>query len=341
MEDTAVFEFFVRRMPEHRNFMIFAGLEQLIEYLENLHFSQEELEWLERSGRVNVGVVNRLAEFRFSGDVHAMAEGTLFFPDEPVLRITAALPEAQLIESRLINILHYQTLIASKAARCRLVAPDKTLIDFGMRRAHGAEAALLAARANYIAGFDGTATVQAEQDFGIPVFGTMAHSYIQAHQSESQAFENFAHSHPDNVVLLIDTYDTRRGAEKVVRLAKSLEKEGIAIKAVRLDSGDLLDLATSVRDILDDGDCGDITIVAISMSTSLPSLSIAVVRSTRLALGPDWIYRRIHRLSTVFTNCRNTQVLLDASDRRERRPGRGANRYTVAGQTTVVSMAIW
>ncbi len=262
MEDTAVFEFFVRQLPEHRNFMLFAGLEQVLEYLENLHFSPEELEWLERSGRFDAGFVNRLRQFRFSGDVHAMAEGTVFFSDEPVLRITAALPEAQLIESRLINILHYQTLIASKAARCRLVAPDKTLIDFGMRRAHGAEAALLAARANYIAGFDGTATVQAEQDFGIPIFGTMAHSYIQAHQSESQAFENFAHSHPDNVVLLIDTYDTRRGAEKVVRLAGSLRKEGIAIKAVRLDSGDLLELSASVRHILDDGGCGDIALFA-------------------------------------------------------------------------------
>ena len=262
MEDTAVFEFFVRRLPEHRNFMLFAGLEQVIEYLENLHFLQDELEWLERSGRFDAGFVNRLTELRFSGDVHAMAEGTIFFPDEPVLRITAPLPEAQLIESRLINILHYQTLIASKAARCRLVAPDKTLIDFGMRRAHGAEAALLAARANYIAGFDGTATVQAEQDFGIPIFGTMAHSYIQAHQSESQAFENFAHSHPDNVVLLIDTYDTRRGAEKVVRVARTLRKEGIAIKAVRLDSGDLLELTASVRRILDDGGCGDIALFA-------------------------------------------------------------------------------
>jgi nicotinate phosphoribosyltransferase len=262
MEDTAVFEFFVRRLPEHRNFMLFAGLEQVIEYLENLRFRQDELEWLERSGRFDAGFVNRLKELRFSGDVHAMAEGTIFFPDEPVLRITAPLPEAQLIESRLINILHYQTLIASKAARCRLVAPDKTLIDFGMRRAHGAEAALLAARANYIAGFDGTATVQAEQDFGIPIFGTMAHSYIQAHQSELQAFENFSHSHPDNVVLLIDTYDPRRGAEKVVRLAGSLRKEGIAIKAVRLDSGELLELAAAVRRILDDGGCGDIALFA-------------------------------------------------------------------------------
>lgn len=262
MEDTAVFEFFVRRLPEHRNFMLFAGLEQVLAYLENLHFSQEELEWLARSGKFDAGFVDRLEKFQFSGDVHAMAEGTVFFPDEPVLRVTAALPQAQLIESRLINILHYQTLIASKAARCRLVAPDKTLIDFGMRRAHGAEAALLAARANYIAGFDGTATVQAERDFGIPIFGTMAHSYIQAHQSELQAFENFAHSHPDNVVLLIDTYDTRRGAEKVVRVARTLRKEGIAIKAVRLDSGDLLDLSASVRCILDDGDCRDIAIFA-------------------------------------------------------------------------------
>lgn len=262
MEDTAVFEFFVRRLPEHRNFMLFAGLEQVLAYLENLHFSQEELDWLARSGKFDAGFVDRLEKFQFSGDVHAMAEGTVFFPDEPVLRVTAALPQAQLIESRLINILHYQTLIASKAARCRLVAPDKTLIDFGMRRAHGAEAALLAARANYIAGFDGTATVQAERDFGIPIFGTMAHSYIQAHQSELQAFENFAHSHPDNVVLLIDTYDTRRGAEKVVRVARTLRKEGIAIKAVRLDSGDLLDLSASVRCILDDGDCRDIAIFA-------------------------------------------------------------------------------
>ena len=148
MEETAVFEFFVRRLPKHRNFMLFAGLQQVIEYLENLHFSQNELEWLEQSGRFDAGFVGRLGKFRFSGDVHAMAEGTVFFPDEPALRITAPLPEAQLIESRLINILHYQTLIASKAARCRLAAPGKTLIDFGLRRAHGAEAALLAARAS-------------------------------------------------------------------------------------------------------------------------------------------------------------------------------------------------
>jgi nicotinate phosphoribosyltransferase len=262
MEDTAVFEFFVRRLPEHRNFMLFAGLEQVIGFLESLHFSQQEIEWLEHSGKFDSRFVQRLAEFHFSGNVHAMPEGTVFFPDEPVLRVTAALPEAQLVESRLINIVHYQTLVASKAARCRLIAADKTLIDFGMRRAHGSEAALLAARANYIAGFDGTATVQAQHDFGIPTFGTMAHSYVQAHQSESRAFENFARSHPDNVVLLIDTYDTRRGAEKVLHLAETLSAEGIAIKAVRIDSGDLLVLAKAVRRILDDGGRREIAIFA-------------------------------------------------------------------------------
>ena len=262
MEETAVFEFFVRRLPEHRNFLLFAGLEQVMQYIDNLHFSQEELKWLRRSGRFDAGFIDRLEQFRFSGEVQAMPEGTVFFPDEPVLRVTAALPEAQLIESRLINILHYQTLIASKAARCRFVAPDKTLVDFGMRRAHGGEAALLAARANYIAGFDGTATVQAGQDFGIPLFGTMAHSFIQSFQSEAQAFASYAYSHPDNIVLLIDTYDTRRGAENVVSLAKSLSKEGISIKAVRLDSGDLAEVSASVRRILDDGDCRDISIFA-------------------------------------------------------------------------------
>ncbi len=262
MEETAVFEFFVRRLPEQRNFLLFAGLEQVVNYLETLRFSQDELAWLHETRKLDTDFVRRLEHFRFSGDVHAMPEGTVFFPDEPVLRITAPLPEAQLIESRLINILHYQTMIASKAARCRLAAPGKTLVDFGLRRSHGAEAALMASRADYIAGFDGTATVQAGQRFGIPIVGTMAHSFIQAHQSESQAFLNFARSHPDNVVLLIDTFDTRRGAEKVVNLAKSLNKEGISIKAVRLDSGNLIELSAAVRGILDRGACEDIAIFA-------------------------------------------------------------------------------
>ena len=156
-------------------------------------------------------------------------------------------------ETRVINLLHFQTLLASKAARCVLVAPEKLLVDFGLRRAHGAEAGLLAARAAYLAGFGGTATVLAGKEYDIPIFGTMAHSFIQAHDSEPAAFEGFAHAQPNNVVLLIDTYDTEAGARKVVEVAPRLKAEGIAIKGVRLDSGNLAEHARKVRKILDDG----------------------------------------------------------------------------------------
>jgi nicotinate phosphoribosyltransferase len=191
-----------------------------------------------------------------------MPEGTLFFPDEPILRVIAPIAEAQLVESRLINLLHFQTLIASKAARSVLMAPDKLLVDFGLRRAHGAEAGLLAARATYLAGFAGTATVMAAPLFGIPVYGTMAHSFVQAHDDEAAAFDHFAHSLPENVILLIDTYDTEAAAQKVVRLAPKLMRDGIKIKGVRLDSGDLADHAFKVRRILDDGGLQNTTIFA-------------------------------------------------------------------------------
>ncbi len=260
MNDTAVFEFFVRRLPPNRAYLIAAGLEQVLYYLEHLRFSDEEITWLRATGRFSAGFIDQLAALRFTGDVDAMPEGTVFFANEPILRVVAPLPEAQLIESRVINLLHFQTLIASKAARCRLAAPGKLLVDFGMRRAHGAEAALLAARASYLAGFDGTATVLAEALYGIPSYGTMAHSYIQAHDDEALAFEHFAESIRDNVTLLIDTYDTEAGARKVVALAPKLHERGIRIKAVRLDSGDLLEHSRRVRAILDGGGLNDTAI---------------------------------------------------------------------------------
>ncbi len=253
MEDTAVFEFFVRKLPPNRNFLIAAGLAEVLDFLETLAFSADELAWLESTGRFNPALLDYLAGLRFGGDVHAMPEGTLFFTDEPILRITAPLPVAQLIESRVINLLQFETLIASKAARMRLVAPEALLVDFGLRRAHAGEAGLLAARAGYLAGLTGTATVLAGKDFDIPIFGTMAHSYIEAHDDEALAFEHFAVSHPDNLVLLIDTYDTEAGARKVVEIAPRLAKRGIRIKAVRIDSGDLGEHARRVRKILDEG----------------------------------------------------------------------------------------
>jgi len=262
MEELAVFEFFVRKLPENRGYLVAAGLAQVLTYLEQLQFSSDEIEWLASTGRFKPAVLDRLATLKFTGDVHAMPEGTVFFPNEPILRITAPLPEAQLIESRIINLLHFQTLIASKAARSVLIAPDKLLVDFGMRRAHGSEAALLAARASYLVGFTGSATVAAGMHFGIPIFGTMAHSFIQAYSSESQAFADFAKANPDNVVLLIDTYDTEAGAQKVVDLAAALHAQGIKIKGVRIDSGDLADHARKVRIILDRGGLNDATLFA-------------------------------------------------------------------------------
>lgn len=264
MNDTAVFEFFVRKMPEQRNFLLAAGLEQAVEFLENLRFTAAELDWLARCGHFRRDFVDSLEGLRFTGGVHAMPEGTVCFPDEPILQVVAPIREAQLVESRLINLLQFQTMIASKAARSVLAAPGKLLVDFGMRRAHGAEAGLLSARASYLAGFSGTATVLAGMRWGIPLYGTMAHSFIQAHRDESEAFAHFARAHPENCTLLIDTYDTEAAAARLIPLAQRLSEEGIRIQAVRIDSGDLGEHARRVRRILDDGGLAEVNIFASS-----------------------------------------------------------------------------
>lgn len=251
MEETAVFELFVRKFPPSRNFLIAAGLEQTLEYLENLAFTDEECKFLAQTGFFDPRFIEQLKSFRFAGDVDAMPEGTVFFSNEPILRVSAPLPQAQLVETRLLNLLQFQTLIASKAARCVLAAPGKLLVDFGLRRAHGFEAGLLAARAAYLAGFTGTSNVLAGMRFGIPLFGTMAHSYIMAHADELAAFREFARSQPGNVVLLIDTYDPLAAVDKVISLAPQLAKKNIPIKAVRIDSGDLESLSLAVRRKLD------------------------------------------------------------------------------------------
>jgi nicotinate phosphoribosyltransferase len=258
----AVFEFFVRRLPPRRGFLLAAGLEDALDFLESLRFSHEEIAWLESTGRFRKNLLDYLAGFRFTGNVHAIPEGTVCFANEPLLRITAPLPQAQLLETRLINIMHYQTLIASKAARMVLAAPGKALSDFGLRTAHGAEAGLYSARASYIAGFASAANVLAGQRYGIPIVGTMAHSYVQVHNDEMLAFEDFARARPQGVILLIDTYDTEAGARKVVELVPRLKADGISIRGVRIDSGDLALMARHVRRILDDGGCKDVIILA-------------------------------------------------------------------------------
>ncbi|RMH04458.1 MAG: nicotinate phosphoribosyltransferase [Nitrospirae bacterium] len=278
MEEPAVFEFFVRTMPPTRGFFIAAGLEQLVDYLEHMRVQSWELDWMRKSGRFSQAFVEYMERFRFTGHLHAMPEGTIFFAHEPIVRITAPLPQAQLVETRLINLLQYQTLVASKAARAVLAAQGAPLIDFGLRRAHGAEAGLLAARASYLAGFHGSATVLAASLFDIPVFGTMAHAFIQAHIKEVEAFEHFAESHPGNVILLIDTYQTEEGAKKVVALAPRLRRKGITIKGVRLDSGDLAAHAVQVRRILDEGGLPEVKITA---SGNLDEYAIQQLRAAQ------------------------------------------------------------
>jgi nicotinate phosphoribosyltransferase len=245
MDEPAVFELFVRRLPPQRNFLVDA-----------------DLAWLEGQGGFSLRLLAYLRDFRFAGDVHAMPEGTIVFADEPLLRVTAPLPQAQFVESRLLNIIHFQTLIASKAARIVLAAAGRPLVDFGMRRAHGADAALFAARAAYLAGFAGTATAEAGRRFGMPVFGTMAHSFVQAHTSEIAAFEAFARARPKRPTLLVDTYDTEAAVTKLIDLAAKLALDGIAIGGVRIDSGDLAAHAKAVRRMLDDAGLNAITVLA-------------------------------------------------------------------------------
>jgi nicotinate phosphoribosyltransferase len=281
LNGTAVFELFVRKLPPRRGFLMAAGLEQALDFLETLRFDEASLDYLRRSRRFPDAFLGWLATLRFTGDVDALPEGTIFFPDEPIIRVTAPLPQAQLVETRLLNLLHFETIVASKAARMVLAAPGKLLVDFGLRRAHGAEAGLLAARASYVAGFAGTATMLAEERFGIPLYGTMAHSFVEAHDSEVLAFEHFARVRPQGIVLLIDTYDTERAAEKAVALAKRLANDGIVIRGVRLDSGDLADHARRVRVILD---AGGLTETIIFASGGLEEDQLAAFTRNRVPI---------------------------------------------------------
>ena len=263
MNGTAVFELFVRRLPETRHFLLAAGLEQALEYVENLRFTADDLAFLSRVGLFRSDFLDYLGSVRFTGSIHALGEGTPFFAQEPIVRVTAPILEAQLLESRLINIVHFQTTIASKAARCVSAARGRQLVDFGMRRAHEADAAVFAARAAYLAGFDATATVEAGRRFGIPLSGTLAHSFIEAHDREEQAFRCFVLSSPEPTTLLIDTYDSARALQRVIALARELAERapGRGIRAVRIDSGDLAAQARTTRAALDAQGLRDIRIV--------------------------------------------------------------------------------
>ena len=254
----AVFELFVRRLPPGRSFLVAAGLEQALGYVRALHFDAESIAWLRALpmfAHIEPGFFEWLADFRFSGDIDAVPEGTVVFANEPLMRVRAPIAEAQLVETYLLATLNFQTLIASKAARVRLAAGERRVVDFGARRAHGFGAAMLATRASWIAGLDGTSNVAAARRLDIPVLGTAAHAYIMSFTREEDAFAHYHGLYPEHCVLLVDTYDTLEGCRRATAI-------GPALKGVRLDSGDLGELAKGCRAILDQAGLAKTTIVA-------------------------------------------------------------------------------
>ncbi len=245
----ATFDLFVRSLPGQRNFLLAAGVGTLLELLEDLRFSDQDISFLASTGRFTDEFLHSLASLRFTGDVDAMPEGTVAFALEPLVRITAPVAQAQYVETMAMNQVHLQTLLASKAARVVLAADGRGVVDFGLRRVHGAEAGLRGARAFWIAGVQATSNVLAGQVHGIPITGTMAHSFVQSHDDELEAFRAFTRVYPETV-LLVDTYDTLDGVDLVIRLARELG-DGFAVRGIRLDSGDLAALARAARARLD------------------------------------------------------------------------------------------
>jgi len=260
-DDIATFELFIRKFPKNRNYLIFAGLEQAIHYLQNARFTERTIEFLRNKAvfkNIDPSFFDEyLPDFKFNVDVWAMREGNFFFPNEPILRVQGPLFHAQIAETFLLNVINYQTLVASKASRIKNIAQDKILLEFGTRRSHGPLAGVYAARASYIAGFNATSNVVADLEFGINSTGTMAHSFVQKFDNEEDSFELYYKFYRENSILLIDTYDTEKGAEKSC-------KYGNNIRGVRIDSGDLIEHAKKVRKILDENGCEKVLIVASS-----------------------------------------------------------------------------
>ncbi|HOW42232.1 MAG TPA: nicotinate phosphoribosyltransferase [Candidatus Omnitrophota bacterium] len=258
----ATFDLFVRQMPRNRSFLITAGLEDILQYIRQLHFGSDDIKYLRSLKFFSEAFLEYLADFKFHGDIWAMPEGTVFFPQEPVIRVTAPIMEAQLIEGFLLNTINIQTMIASKAVRCVLAAGGKGLFDFSLRRTHGQDASLKVARSSYLAGFEATSHVQAGYYYGIPLAGTMAHSFVMSFASEIEAFFAYSSTFPQKTVLLVDTYDARKGIRKAVKIGQELAKRGHRLVGIRLDSGNIVALARFARKALDDAGLQYVKIIA-------------------------------------------------------------------------------
>ncbi|MGE5428927.1 MAG: nicotinate phosphoribosyltransferase [Methylococcaceae bacterium] len=311
-ENKAVFDYFFRSLPFNSGYAIYAGLEDLLSILETLHFDQKDLEFLKNNG-YHPEFIEYLRNFKFKGTIYSSHEGDVIFPTRPVLQVEGNIIEAQLIETILLNILNFQTLIATKAGRMKQAAGKATLIDFGLRRAQG-PGGYYASRAAVIGGFDATSNVRAGRDYDIPVAGTMAHSFIESYEDEYKAFSHFAEVHPNNCVLLVDTYNTlQSGVPNAIRVGKEMENKGFRLKGIRIDSGDLAYLTKASRKMLDDA---GLDYVLISVSNQLDEYIIKSLREqqaqidvfgvgTSLVTGhPDAALDGVYKLA--FANGRPT-----------------------------------
>jgi nicotinate phosphoribosyltransferase len=297
MQEHACFELSIRELPSCRSYLVLAGLSEMLRDLTEWQVTPEEMAYLTRSGRFRGNLLGYLRNLRFTGDIYAMPEGSLSFGNQPILRVEATLPQAQLLETRIMAALHHPTVVATKAARMRRVAPDKLMVDFGLRRSQGMDAGTRAAYASHLAGFQGSASVPAELRYGVPLYGTMAHSFVQAHAAslneagdpdgEKEAFRRFAQSRPDQTVYLVDTFDMPAALNKILELAA----EGTPVKGIRLDSGDLLEQSRQARQMLD---AAGLREAVIFVSGGLDEQEIAHLESSGAPIDGYGVGTKLH-----------------------------------------------
>jgi nicotinate phosphoribosyltransferase len=328
--EPATFDLFIRRFPPDRSYFLFAGLEQVVSFLQEVRFKKEHINFLGKQG-FSEDFLEYLLNFKFTGDVWAVSEGTVVFPNEPIVRVTAPIIEAQIIETFLLNTINLQTMIATKASRVVHAAQSKSVVEFGLRREHGVDAGVKVARSSYIAGCIGTSNVLAGFIYGIPVFGTMAHSFVMSFNSEIDSFRAFAKTFPSKTTLLIDTYDDLAGAEKAVAVAKEMEKRGFKLRGVRLDSGDLAKTSKKVRELLDSKGLDYVTIFAsgdldeykISELLAEKAMIDVFGVGTKMGTSADYPYIDvIYKLSEVCERSEKFKPIMKLSKNKSTLPGR-------------------
>jgi nicotinate phosphoribosyltransferase len=327
--DTATFSLFIRDVYATRNYFVAAGLEQVLDELAAFQFSEQDISYLKSTGRFSKHFLDYLRQLRFTGEVNAMPEGTVFFANEPVMEVTAPIVEAQLIETFVLNTIGFQTMIASKAARCFHSAAGRPLIDFSLRRTQGQDAGIKVARSTFIAGFAATSNVLAGKIYGIPISGTMAHSYVSAFDNELDAFFAYADTFPDHSIFLIDTYDSVEGARHAAIVAKEMKKKGHTLIGVRLDSGDMASLSREVRKIFDDAGLLDVKIFA---SSGFDEFKIAKVISEGAAIDAFGVGTKVGvSADAPFVDVVYKMVRFKGRDVRKLSPGK----VTLAGEKQV------